>query len=59
MDNFLGEFSYTFSTIILWSTYEQLLTQGRRNEKNSGVAGIKKCWTNWLADEKDRSIEII
>ena len=53
MDNFLGKFSYTFSTIILWGTYEQLLSQGRRNEKNSGrvVWGfIKKCWTNWLAD---------
>ena len=25
MENFLGEFSHTFSTIILWSTYEQLL----------------------------------
>ena len=26
MGNFLGKFSYTFGTIILWSTYEQLLT---------------------------------
>ena len=26
MGNFLGKFSYTFSTTILWSTYEQLLT---------------------------------
>ena len=26
MWNFLGKFSYTFSTIILWTTYEQLLT---------------------------------
>ena len=26
MGNFLWKFSYTFSTIILWSTYEQLLT---------------------------------
>ena len=26
MGNFLLKFSYTFSTIIVWSTYEQLLT---------------------------------
>ena len=26
MGNPLGKFSYTFSTIILWSTYEQLLS---------------------------------
>ena len=25
MDNFLGKFSYTFSTTYLWSNYEQLL----------------------------------
>ena len=26
MGNFLGKFSYTFSTIIMWGTYEQFLT---------------------------------
>ena len=26
MSNVLGKFSYTFGTIIMWSTYEQLLT---------------------------------
>ena len=51
----------------IWKTqssksYNAILNQARRNEKNSGGGAwefIKKCWPTWLADEEDRSIEFV